>query len=122
MHLDTQAVGQKPHHRGRFDPGNLFQLLLSLEQWDKEDVAADVAALAKDLYDLGVADILRAGDLDVIAGIEAETPGARAVEIGGRKHPRQGSNERYAGGNLLEPVGGFLGKGAAADRNALLAA
>ena len=82
MNFDPQAVGHKAHHAGRFDPWNLFQLRLLLGKGNKENVSANVGA--HHFHDLRLGDVFHSGDFDVVAGLDAETPGALAVVI---EHP-----------------------------------
>src|ERR1035438_5263732 len=79
MNLDAQTVGDKAHHAGRFDPWNLLQLLFARGERDKEDIAADVSA--EYFHYLRVRDVLGAGDFDLLAGIDAKTPGMFAVTV-----------------------------------------
>ena len=78
VNFDFQAIGNKPHHAGRGDPGNLLQLLFAWSR-GKEDVAADVSA--HDFHDLRAGHILQTGDFDVVARVDAKTPRVFAVMI-----------------------------------------
>ena len=40
LDLHLQTIGQKTHHGGGSDPGNLFELLLPLGEWNKVEVVA----------------------------------------------------------------------------------
>src|SRR5215470_1843766 len=64
------AVRQQAHHAGGFDPRNLFQLFSPLVQWNKEDVAADIGA--GNLHHLHAGSVMHPGDLDAVAGFDAE--------------------------------------------------
>ena len=44
LNVDGNMVGQQAHYAGRFDPGNLLELLLALLERNKENVAPDIAA------------------------------------------------------------------------------
>ena len=77
--IHAKAIGQQAHYRGRFHPGDLFQLLLALAERDKKNVAADVGA--EDFHHLAMRNVVNAGNFQVVAGINAETPRAGAVSI-----------------------------------------
>ena len=115
-----QAIGQQAHDRGGLDPGNLLELLLALGERNEEDVAADVAA--HHLHDLRVADVADAGDFDLVAGVEPEAPGIRAVAVGHERDPADYAGDRNHHQRDLQPVGGLARQRPAAHRNALLGA
>ena len=79
MNLDLQAVGHEPHHAGRLDPRDLFQLSFLLAQRYKKDVATNVGA--HDFHDLRLGHVLHALDVDVVARLDAEAPRTFAVVI-----------------------------------------
>src|SRR5207248_9795134 len=81
LDFNLQPVGNESHDAGRFDPGDLLELSFALRQRNKEDVAANIAT--HDFHDLGVADVADAGDLDVVAGLNAKAPGVLAVVVDG---------------------------------------
>ena len=67
-----QMIGYEAHHAGRLNPGNLFELCFLLREGNEENVAADVGA--HDLHDLGLGDVLVAGDFNAVARVNAEAP------------------------------------------------
>ena len=79
MDLDTKPVGHEAHYACRLHPGNLLELKLALGERNEEDVAADIAA--HHFHDLRLRYMLSARDFNLIAGIDAETPGVFAVAI-----------------------------------------
>ena len=117
---DLDAVGGKAHDAGRFDPGNLLKLLLTLIERNKEDVAADVAA--HDFHDLAAGDVAQARHFNVVAGIQAKAPGVLAVVV-----QRTGADGKDCCDcdreHCPENLGcGFLGKRTASRGNTLLCA
>src|SRR5581483_7522716 len=116
----AKAIGDKAHYAGRFHPGNLLQLRFSLRQGYEENVAPDVST--EDFHDLRTADVVSAGNLDVVAGIDAESPGARAVAIerraGDSCHQQNGESNK----GPLQPVESLLWECAATNGNPLLGA
>lgn len=77
--LHTEPVGNETHHARRFHPGDLLELNFALRQRNEEDVAADIAA--HHFHDLRLGDMLGAGDFNLVAGIDAKTPGVFSVAV-----------------------------------------
>ena len=67
---------------------------LLLAQRNKEDIASDVGA--HDLHDLGLGDVLHAGDFNVVAGLDAEPPGVLAVAVKSKSGDRQSAEHSAA--------------------------
>ena len=68
------------------------------------------------------ADVLGAGDFDLIAGIDAKTPGVLPVTVEARAGSSQNRKNDERQDNPHQPVGSLWGKGSAPDRDALLPA
>ena len=115
----AQTVRDEAHHAGGFHPGDLLKLRLSLGERDEEDVAADVAA--HHFHDLRLGDVFRPGNLNLVAGIDAETPGMLAVAVecgvGCSENPEYEDAQRYP----FQTTGGLFREGAAAGRDSSLA-
>ena len=82
--------------------------------------AADIRA--HQLHDLGARDVVQSGDLDLIAAVDPETPGVCAVAVKRQTEGADDAGSYHRKQRNLQPVGGFLWKRAAADRNAFLPA
>src|SRR6185437_4391463 len=108
LDLYLQVVRQEAHHRRRFHPGNLLQLLLALRQGDKEDIASDVTA--HQVHDLGTADVVVATHFDVVAGFYGETPRVRAVLHGHAGYDGDQDEKNCDNRGPLQPVSGFPGE------------
>lgn len=120
VNLDAQAIRDEAHDTGRFDPGNLLELVLALGERNEEDVAANIAA--HDIHDLGVRDVLDARDFDQVAGIDAKAPGMLAITIESGRGEADKEQNGDREGDPLQADGGFLGKRSAANGDALLGA
>ena len=118
--LDAEAVGDKAHHAGGFDPGNLFELLLTEREGDKENVAADVAA--HHVHDLGVGNVRGALNFDLIAGIDAEAPGMLSVVVESEGGGAENYENEERQGDPLQAIGSFFREGSSADGDTLLPA
>src|SRR5208337_3826284 len=118
VNLDAQPIGDKTHHTRRFHPRDLFQLLFALSQRNEENVAANISA--HHFHDLRVRDVVSAGDLDLIARIDAKAPGVFPVAIDGRARSAQNPQNDERQDHPHQPVGSLWGKGSAPDRDALL--
>ena len=108
VNFNFQPVGNEAHDAGRFHPRNLFQLRFPLRQGHEENIAADVAA--HDFHHLRAGDVLQAADFDVVAGFDAEAPGALSVvvERGDRDSAEEHDAERDSSPG--QASNSFLGK------------
>src|SRR5205085_169289 len=82
--IDFKAVRHETHNAGRLDPWNLLKLRFALCQRNKENIASDIAA--HDFHDLGLGDVLRAGDFNLVAGVDSEAPRVFAVTVERARH------------------------------------
>ena len=118
--FNFEAVGNESHDAGRLHPGNLLELRLALGQRDEKDVAADVAA--QNFHHLRTSDVVRAGNLDVVAGLNAKAPGTLAVAVERRSgHPSRAQKDKRQD-SPLQPIDRFFGEGTAPNRDAFLPA
>ena len=101
--------------------GNLFELRFLLGERDEENVAADVGA--HHFHDLRLGHVLHAGDFNVVARLDAETPRAFAVVINSDRR-RVRRHREHTGGDAgpEQAIGSFLRKRAATGGDALLPA
>ena len=106
--FDSQAIGNEAHHAGRFHPGNLLELRFLLGERDEENVAADIGA--HHFHDLRLGHVLHAGDVDVVARLDAETPGAFAVFVHSTGGECGGTEQHSCDTGPQEAVGSFLRK------------
>ena len=116
----TQAIGHKTHHAGRFNPGNLFELKFALREWDKENVAADVAA--HHFHHLRLGDMLCAGNFNLVAGVDAKTPGVFSVAIERDRNRAGNCHDENSKRNPLQSIGSLFGKRTSACRDSFLSA
>ena len=87
---------------------------------NEENVAADVAA--HHFHDLRVRHVLGAGDLDLIARVDAETPGVLAITVEARRRSAQNCKNDERQRDPLQAIGGLFGERSAADRDSFLPA
>ena len=95
--MNGNAVGQQAHHGGGFNPGYIFELLFSLVERNKKDIASNICA--HHVHDLSACGVLHSRDLDVVARIDSKAPRGFAITRGGHSgaHQRNGdASERRA--------------------------
>ena len=70
VNFNFEPVRNKPHDAGSLHPWNLLELGLALRKWNKKNVTPNVPA--HDFHYLRASDVLKTGDLNVIAGFNPE--------------------------------------------------
>ncbi len=120
MNFDAYAIGHEAHHARRFHPRNLFQLLFALAQGNEKNVAADISA--HDFHDLRVRHVLRSRHFNLIAGVDAKTPGMLSIIVERRPGGRGYGQHRQRHRQPAQTNGRLFGKGTTPDRDALLTA
>src|ERR1035441_8742334 len=120
MNLDAQAIRYESHHARRFHPRNLLQLLFALGQRNEKNVAANISA--HHFQHLRVRHVLRAADLNLIAGIDSKTPRMLPVTVEAESGSSQNRKDDERQCHPLQRVGSLFGKGSAPDRYSFLSA
>ncbi len=96
----------------------MLELKFALRERDEKDVAADVAA--HHFHDLGLGHMLRAGNFNLIAGINAETPGVLAVSV--KRRGSGGANRQHecCERDPFQTIRCLFGEGSAPGRDPFL--
>src|SRR5689334_1554146 len=118
MDLYHQTVGDEAHDAGRLHPGDLLQLRFTLGQRHKEDISSQVAAHY--FHDLRASYVVSSRNFNVVAGINAESPGMLAIAIECPACDDEYAEHKQCQHHPLQSVGCFFREGTATDRDALL--